>query len=393
MKKIIAIVFSVFFLISIQAVTIFGGNHDYMVISKNQQFQDFNACLEPGDIFFDFDVTSPTSDQLCLGVEFDGTYFYVTGAFDSYDHMVHFFSKNGDHVSSAIQPTSDYWGWRDMAFDGTYMYSCAEDSIEKWHVSGLPDSPVIEVVDEFPGPEDLNRGLAYDPESGHFWTVNLSSTIYEINTDGDIINTFTNDFEIYGMAWDDCSPGGPYLWMYDQKFDGGHGCHIRQFDPINGVFTGVVYPGEYNEDYPLSLAGGACFVNDWDGKSIFVGLTQDFPYDHVFGLEICDFIPEIDIQVDSISGGLGVKTVIKNNGSSPAYDVPWSIDIDNAWITLRGGHGEGVIDVPGNGETETIRHLSLFAFGKDVLITVTAGDDIKNATASWVLGPLVLGLT
>jgi hypothetical protein len=97
-----------------------------------------------------------------------------------------------------------------------------------------------------------------------------------------------------------------------------------------------------------------------------------------------------NVIVEEISGGLGIKTVIKNIGDEDATNVSWSIDIEGTWITLRGGHAEGVIDVLGAGESETIRHSSLFAIGKDVLITVTAGEDVKNVTASWIIGPLVI---
>jgi len=390
--KILAVIISVFFLIAIQNVTGLGRNNDNIKICEKYSFLFWNTCSDPGDIHFDMDVSSSTNDQLCLGVEFDGTYFYVTGAFFGYTHFVHFFSKNGDYVSSAIQSTSDYWGWRDMAFDGTYMYSCAEDNIEKWYVSGLPDSPEIEVVDEFHGPEELNRGLAYDPDTGHFWTANLSSPIYEINTNGDVINTYPNEFEIYGMAWDNSSQGGPFIWMYDQKFSEGHGCHIRQFDPINGVFTGLEYPGEHNADYPLSMAGGACFIDDWDGKSIFVGLTQDDPYDHVFGMEICDFVPESDVQVDSINGGFGITTTIKNNGTTTAYNISWSIDLMGGLIFI-GRNSNGQIPMLAPGESIEVGPDLLIGIGRNVLITATTSNSTKDATASWVLGPLVLGIT
>jgi hypothetical protein len=99
------------------------------------------------------------------------------------------------------------------------------------------------------------------------------------------------------------------------------------------------------------------------------------------------------VIIDNVTGGFGVKTVIKNIGDGDAASIPWSIDIYGAWLTLRGGHAEGIIDVLGTGESETIRHRSMFAIGKDVLITVSAGSDTKQATASWVIGPLVLEVT
>jgi hypothetical protein len=100
-----------------------------------------------------------------------------------------------------------------------------------------------------------------------------------------------------------------------------------------------------------------------------------------------------DIVVDEIRGGIRVSAEVKNIGTETAINVSWSIDMDNAWIILRGELTEDVISELAAGESETIRQRSLFVIGKDVLITVSAGSDVKYANASWVLGPLVLGLT
>jgi PKD repeat protein len=96
------------------------------------------------------------------------------------------------------------------------------------------------------------------------------------------------------------------------------------------------------------------------------------------------------IIVDKITGGFGIQAVIKNVGTGPAHLVPWSIEIKNARIILLGAHVEGEIYVLGPGEFRIIDHKALFAIGKDVMITVSAGSDAKQATASWILGPLVI---
>jgi len=295
-------------------------------IDKNEEItdlllkQDCTSCMDPGDICFVYDVETPTDDNQCLGVEFDGTYFYITGGGGTTHpdtNYVYFFDKDGNYLSRVAQPTTSDWGWRDIAFDGTYMYSSDSANVDVWYITGLPSSPVINMASSFPGPENPNRAMAYDPVTGHFWTANRASSIYEFDNTGTVVNTFSNTKSIYSMAWDDVCPGGPKLWTYDQTDEGGHKCHIRQFDPVNGVYTGVEYSGYYN-DSVNDVAGGSCFIEDWDGKNVFIGLTQNTP-DLIFCMEICDVgAPEPDLECD---GDLSWVDVTPGDTVSDDFDV------------------------------------------------------------------------
>jgi hypothetical protein len=137
---------------------------------------------------------------------------------------------------------------------------------------------------------------------------------------------------------------------------------------------------------------------DTEGDTYERGMALDNcgqPWGPIQGFEVDDLCFRTygsGISVESISGGFRVKTVIKNSGTIPAYNISWSIDLDNAWIIINGEHSEDVIDSLAAGESKTVRQQSLFAIGRDVLVTVKAGNDIKNVTASWILGPLVLGI-
>ena len=239
----------------------------------------WNGAKDTGDILWWYDVENPSGDNQCLGVEFDGTYYYVTGGnSDNNPNKIHFFDADGNYITSIDQPTSSDWGWRDIAYDGNYMYSSDDSYVTKWYVAGLPDNPVLEVVGNFPGPCSPNRALAYDPATDHFWTANYDSPIYEFDRSGMIINSFPNSYDIYGMAWDNVSPDGPWLWIFTQDYH-----HVRQFDPVACIYTGIVYEGYANN--PDDYAGGACFAVQ-EGFGVFIGLTQSTP-DLIFGMEIC----------------------------------------------------------------------------------------------------------
>ena len=263
------------------------GDYACVLADKAPNAEPWTGNREPSDILWWYDVQNPTCDLLCLGVEFDGTYYYITGGNSGNDpNKIYIFDAQGNYIASVDQVNSSDFGWRDIAYDGEYMYSSDDALITQWYISGLPDNPVLNVVDEFSGPyicpTCVNRALAYDPATDHFFTADFLSGIFEFDRSGTLINWFPNYnyYVIYGLAWDDVSPDGPWLWVFTQD-----DYNVRQFDPVTGYYTGVVYEG-FASLYD-GLAGGSCFAVQ-DGLGVFIGLTQggDWAPDLIFGMEL-----------------------------------------------------------------------------------------------------------
>jgi hypothetical protein len=238
-----------------------------------------------GDEIFTFDPQEPTGDNGCLGIEFDGIYFWVTGRDPDHGniHKLHKFDSLGTYVSSFNQGSVSTWGWRDLAWDGEYLY--ASDEFEL----AVIDTSTGTKIDELPMPPGYGggaapcRGLAYDPATDHFWTANWNSPLTEFDREGNAVNTYDNDLMIYGLAWDDTSFGGPFLWVFSQ--DGGNPyIRVSQFDPVNGEYTGVMFNAL---GFSGDLAGGAGFSAAWDPElAILFVLIQSEPNDRVAGYEI-----------------------------------------------------------------------------------------------------------
>ncbi|MFQ5906285.1 MAG: FlgD immunoglobulin-like domain containing protein [bacterium] len=226
-----------------------------------------------GDSIFGYDVQTGSGDNQCLGVEFDGTNFFVTGGNSGSDpNKVYLFDASGNYVSSFDQFRSSVWGWRDLAYDGNHLYGSDDGNITEFDASGTD-------YGDFSGaPVTVNRALAYDPATDHFYTANWASDIYEIDRTGTVIGNWTNTYSVYGMAWDDVSSDGPWLWVFEQP----PGAMIRQWDPVNHVYTGLSLDVQIGS----SIAGGAAFTTDWDPSlGILVCLHQGTP-DAILGYEI-----------------------------------------------------------------------------------------------------------
>ncbi len=218
------------------------------------------TVLDFGDELFTFDPQTPTGDEACLGLEFDGTNFWVTGRHPVDGvHKLHKFDRNGAFIESFDQNTSSTWGWRDMAFDGTYLYAADENEFAQI------DPTTGQRIGTLPMPAGFTpplRGLAYDPVTDHFWSANFSSNIIEFTRAGQIVNTFTNALAIYGLAWDDASTDGPWLWTFSQ--DGAPAILVSQFDPATGSYTGVSFTAIDHSGGNDDLAGGACFTTQYN---------------------------------------------------------------------------------------------------------------------------------
>ncbi len=232
-----------------------------------------------GDPVFCFDAEGPTGDYQIVGVEFDGTYFYLSaGNSENEPNRIYVFDATGNLLSRFDQPSTSDWGFRDLAFDGQYFYGSGNNRIYKFDGQG-------NFYGYFNGPLNPHRGLAYDPGTDHFWVANRDSKICEITRTGQVLRQCDNDYSTYGLAFDTLSPGSPWLWVSAQELVGQEIYNkVYQFDPRAGTYTGVSF--DVIVGGTPCYAAGLCFVPDWDtNKAVVVEVLQG-DFDMVAGLLI-----------------------------------------------------------------------------------------------------------
>jgi hypothetical protein len=355
--------------------------HDYYVEEITAPAEGGRA---PGDILWYWDATAAHGDDQMLGVEWDGTYFYLTGAggvATPSPNYVYRYEFDGTYVDRVAQPTGETWGWRDIAYDGTHMYSSDSTDVVEWSVTGPAGSPTLNIHATHSGvsPVSPARALAYDPDTGHFWTASFTSSFYEFDLTGTVHNTFTNPgSSAYGFAWDDLSDDGPWLWCNSQT---GSACTIDQIDPATGTQTGTSY------SYTQGIAGGACMV-DQGGLGQFVGMTQGTP-DEVFSIEICETgppgppTPDIFLQ----PGSQSISCVIENGGTFPETGMNVNAQIyeyitafPNGTLVYDENYTCGTIAPLGGQETATFPSYTFpdAAGIYGLVFTITPLDDVDN---------------
>ncbi|MEE9448549.1 MAG: hypothetical protein V3V72_00745, partial [Ignavibacteriaceae bacterium] len=198
------------------------------------------------DLLFAFDVTAASGAAGNAGTEFDGTSYYTTRwAAD----LIHEYDATGTMVRQFSIPGVS--GLRDLAYDGAYFYGGASgptiyqmDFATETLIGTIPVGGGITV-----------RNIAYDAGADGFWCGNWADPVSLIPRAGGapIAQIATGLTAQYGSAYDDVSPGGPFLWVHDQTAGGSV---IHQFDIATGTATGVTHDVGPDATDPTIIAGG-----------------------------------------------------------------------------------------------------------------------------------------
>ena len=288
-----------------------------------------------GDTLFAFDVGSltPTPDRHIVGIQYAGGYLWATG-FDPDDYWQHKLYKI-ESDGSALVATFSYGieaaGWKDMAYDGDYLYVADIDTVRQIDMTNGQKTGV-----KIPAPFYYTAGLAYNPFNDHFYiTGDGGSNIYEIDRDGEIVAAIANNPEhaTVGLAVDTLSPGGPFLWTWSNE-EVGYGLQLKasQISLQTGQFTGVEFDGISISNIIAETAGGATIAYDLftDTTALIVinlrnGNSQDQMEWAVFYDISNDQVPgpQISVQPEAIQNTLppgdsvDIDVTVFNNGTEP----------------------------------------------------------------------------
>ena len=198
----------------------------------------------------------------------DGFFIYTSswqrpGEFNRY-------TPDGEYIETFL--IENVGNIRNLSYDGTYFYGTeATNIIFKLDLDNqtLVDSIETDIADI--------RHCSFDKQNGNLLAGSWNS-LYRIDTASGTSTQIRSDLaNVYSSAFDNLSPGGPYLWLFSQTSqNNGPSAYIRQFDINANNYTGKKH---YLDDINLgnsSLAGGICaseyIVN---GKYVLLANVQN----------------------------------------------------------------------------------------------------------------------
>ena len=293
--------------------------------------QSNNLCgakSYPWTLQFNHNIDSLATGQ--AGIESDGTYFYTPVWSND---TIYKFNMSGVLVEKFV--ISGVSGLRDLAYDGTYFYGGASsNTIYKMNFTTKT------LVSTITAPSGVQaRHICYDPVNNALWCGNWTTDLWLVSaTNGTILDTIpalgNGIAGSYGSAYDTISPGGPFIWLFDQS---GNGVNIYQVNATTEQLTGLVY--DVSNDMTLAngaLAGGLFIEpNLVTGTVTLGGLVQN---NMIFGYNLASTVPDtIDIGVYKVlnpstgynkSSAESVKIIVKNYGSTAisSYSIGYKVN-------------------------------------------------------------------
>lgn len=387
---------------------------------------DMNSDRDLWDLIANIPVDAITSNDRHLSVEFINNHFFVFAANPSIRaNFIYEIDRTGVLLNTYPQGTTTEWGMRDAASDGTYLYAGDENGFYQI------DPATGTVTTLFNGNLGIGciRALAYYPPNDSFIGTNWGSSgeaFVEFNRDGTQVRSFGASWSTvvgrYGLAYDEYSTGGPFLWIFDQSGTPATTLYSATIEtPGSEALTGFSYqlpvlPGGTSE----ATAGGLFITTDYEsGLACIGGMVQDTP-DQIFLLELTPYstwltldpmsgsvaappgtnTQDIDVMFDSTQvpgpGSYYANIIINHNSGN---ETPISIPVTLS-ITGGGNLSGHVYDdgrAPVEGAIVTITELSIdrttAADGSYEFINIIPGtytitvdaDDYNSAQASGIV--------
>jgi len=230
-----------------------------------------NSVKDSFNLLFSFPTIAFIGEY---GVETDGSDVYVTQWLDD---SIAKYDQAGNVLDEFVIP--DVGRTRDLAWDGQYYYGSPNEFY--FYVLDLDNKVLIDTI-----PTTFTiRGMAYDPVEDVLWaSEHWSPMFYKLDKQGNILDSWlpsgiTMD-AISGLAFDNFSPGGPFLWGFSQDSTG---AIIVKYDIPNQAQTGNMIDVSSLVTEP-AYAGGL-FIHQMEQRDVptIGGMIQN---QLVFSLEL-----------------------------------------------------------------------------------------------------------
>jgi hypothetical protein len=100
-----------------------------------------------------------------------------------------------------------------------------------------------------------------------------------LDREGEEIALLVTPYNIEDLAWDNYSPGGPFLWAWvrDDSLAGAK-CKAVRLDPQTGIYTGVSFEAENFGSFINFPEAATIYPDQEQNKLIFAGIQKDDEY-------------------------------------------------------------------------------------------------------------------
>ncbi len=299
----------------------------------------------PNSLYAMIQAQAATSDDKLFGVEIaDGSLWVTGGNGNQEPNYLYRFSFEGVLLDTLQQPaSSSTWGWRDLAWDGRYLYGSSGTEIQGVDLNGNLQTVIA-------GPLALHRALAYDPLEDHFYSCDNTTEIVEFSRDGNPLRSWTHDLHIQGFAWHPQDEDGYPLYIFSQDGTGAL-LRVSKMNPEDGDIAFVMNLIGLSGDQ----AGGAAISGEIDpDRWCFAGLIQagSISLDRVQVNSLGAYAPWITVEpmaqtippggaLDAAAfldagvvpvGEYAIHLIIQHNAPQPEFVLPATLTVQPTFV-------------------------------------------------------------
>jgi hypothetical protein len=240
--------------------------------------QKFSLTDDPWDQVLIFDVSGAANDHLIQGVAYADGKFWASGSGQGVGspNYLYRFNRYGGYMDQVQQPTTTPYGFRDLTWDGEYLWGSDNQYLKAVDETGA-------AVDSILGVLNPNRAIAYDPGEDVFYTGNLTAPIVVIDRTGTEVRRYADhDLTVFGLAWYKHDPDGCPLYLFCREGDDTF-LRVEKMNPSHGEILEVADLIGTTHD----RAGGA-MITPWYDHQIwaFVGQIDGTSADQIGVWEI-----------------------------------------------------------------------------------------------------------
>jgi hypothetical protein len=197
-------------------------------------------------------------------------------------------------------------GTRSLTTDGTSIFAGTNNG-NVYQINPVTKTLTSTITSPIANVRSLTFDATANGNQGGFWASTWATDITQFDMSGSALNvvyasthTLTG---MYGTAFDNTSPGGPYLWVFDQG-SSPEASDIVQIRISTGMPTSVIHDVMADVGYPQGdtsgLAGGLFFRSS---PLSLLGVLQGSPTNRLFAYDIAGVSSGInDIQQDEFIG-------------------------------------------------------------------------------------------
>ena len=282
------------------------------------------------------------------GAEFDGNFFYVTHGLSN---LINKYDLTGTLIESFSIPGVN--NLSDIVFDGTFMYG-GTGSQTIYQMDFVSKT----LVGTITSPVNI-RHISYDENNDAFWVGSWSDPLILITRSGTVLNSYMTMLPfITGTAYDNVTPGGPYLWIFDAGNTIPGPQLIHQFHLPSGTFTGLTHDvlSDVGIGQPDAVAGGLFSTSELvQGTFSLGGILVGSPT-ILFAYEILNPIPVelTGFKAEYYNGEVKLSWQTMTEVNNKGFEIERSVKIPRRNQIKDGGEEENwgrIGFVPGYGTT------------------------------------------